>query len=247
MTPALAAGATFPRLTPLGDAALTLEFGDRIAPDLHARVMDARAALPRLPGITDVVPAYSTLTVHFDPLRLPHTELAAALNAAAQAPPRKSALAGRWSVPVCFDPEFGPDLDSVATSTGRTPAAVADALCAVELDVYLIGFLPGFPYLGELPEWLCLPRKATPRTAVPANSVAIAGVQAAIYPWVSPGGWQLLGRTPLSLFDAAASERPAFFAPGDRLRFRAVDRAEFDRLAAAVKSGELGRDAFRAA
>lgn len=241
------AGAASPRLTHLGDAALILSFGERIAPEIHTRVMDARAALPALPGITGVVPGYSTLTVHFDPLRLPHARVTAALEAAAQAPPRKSALAGRWSVPVCFDAEFGQDLESVAALTGRAPPAIAEALCALELDVYLIGFLPGFPYLGELPEWLRLPRKDTPRTAVPAGSVAIAGAQAAIYPWTSPGGWHLLGRTPLRLFDATHAERPAMFAPGDRLRFRAVGRAEFDQLAAAIEAGELAPDAFRGA
>jgi inhibitor of KinA len=114
-------------------------------------------------------------------------------------------------------------------------------LCCVELRVFLIGFLPGFPYLGELPDWLHLPRRATPRTVVPANSLAIAGPQVAVYPWQSPGGWHLLGRTPVRLFDVADADRPALLAPGDSVRFKAVSDDEFRRLAAGVAAGECGR------
>ncbi len=217
-----------PRIVELGDAALTLEFGDRIDRELHARVMAAQAALPALAGIADVVPTYRSLTVHFDPLQLPHARLAAELRAAAEKPMEKSVLAGRrWEIPVCFGGDFGPDLAAVSTATGRSEQDIIDTLCCLELRVFLIGFLPGFPYLGELPDWLRLPRLTTPRTAVPANSVAIAGAQAAIYPWQSPGGWHLLGRTPLCLFDANNAARPALLAPGDSVSFRAITLAEF--------------------
>ena len=124
-------------------------------------------------------------------------------------------------------------------ATQHSEAALIDALCATELRVFLIGFLPGFPYLGELPEWLRLPRLATPRAAVPANSLAIAGAQAAVYPWASPGGWHLLGRTPARLFDLNDATRPALLAPGDTVRFTPVSRDEFDRLATAVALREL--------
>jgi KipI family sensor histidine kinase inhibitor len=117
---------------------------------------------------------------------------------------------------------------------------VIEALCATELRVFLIGFLPGFPYLGELPDWLRLPRRTTPRTAVPANSLAIAGAQAAVYPWASPGGWHLLGRTPVRLFNLADAARPALLAPGDTLRFAPVSRDEFECLAADVAAGKIG-------
>ncbi len=218
----------------LGDGALTLEFGERIDPDANARVMAARDALQALglDGVTDLVPTWRSLTVHFDPLRLSHEALRRALLQAAS---QESALATRRPVaptvvPVCFGGEFGPDLAEVAATTGRSEGEVVAALCAVELQVALIGFLPGFPYLGGLPDWLDLPRRATPRTTVPANSFAIAGGQAAIYPWQSPGGWHLLGRTPLTLFDPAKAERPARFAPGDVLRIEAIAADEFQRL-----------------
>lgn len=208
-------------IVPLGDAALTLELGESIDRTIHAHVIAAYEALAarRLPGVTDLVPTYRSLTVHFDPLTTDRAALIAQLQAAAQTP-AKSALAGRQvEIPVRFGGEYGPDLDEVATATGRNAEAIIETLCSLELTVYLIGFLPGFPYLGDLPEWLRLPRRATPRTAVPPGSVAIAGPQAAVYPWQSPGGWHLVGRTEMKLFDAANTERPALLAPGDTVRF----------------------------
>ncbi|MDI6747098.1 MAG: 5-oxoprolinase subunit PxpB [Rhodocyclaceae bacterium] len=239
------------KIVELGDAALTLEFGNRIDPVLHARVIAARDALPRLPGITDVVPTYRSLTVHFDPRRLAAEELSRHLLAAANAP-QQSALAGcnapngvrRWRIPICCDGDCGPDLAAVATATGRAPEEVVAVLCGQPWRVFLIGFLPGFPYMGELPEWLRLPRLTTPRTAVPERSVAIAGAQCAIYPWQSPGGWHLLGRTPARLFNANDSDQPALLAPGDAVSFVAIERSEYDRLELAITSGEFSSRNF---
>jgi inhibitor of KinA len=211
----------FPRLLELGDAALTLELGDRIDPAINARVMAARATLAaeKLAGVSDIVPTYRSLTVHFDPLAIDRSALIEHLLAAAAAP-QNSALAGRHlEIPVRFGGVDGPDLYDVARATGRSAEEIVATLCSLELRVYLIGFLPGFPYMGDLPEWLSLPRRATPRTAVPANSMAIAGPQAAVYPWQSPGGWHLLGRTTVQMFDANNVERPALLAPGDTVRF----------------------------
>ncbi len=209
------------RLLELGDTALTLEFGTAIDPALNARVMAARDALVarHIAGIRDLVPTYRSLTVHFDPLATDRDELSRALLAAAEAAPEKSAPAARHEIPVRFGGERGPDLDEVAATTGRSTDEIIATLCSLELRVYLIGFLPGFPYMGDLPDWLHLPRRATPRTAVPPGSVAIAGPQAAIYPWLSPGGWHLLGRTEVAMFDAGHPQRPALVAPGDTVRF----------------------------
>ncbi len=246
-----APGAAPVKIVELGDAALTLEFGNGIDPALHARVMAARDALPRLPGITDVVPTYRSLTVHFDPRQLAPEDLSGHLLAAADAP-QKSALAGcnapngvrRWRIPVCYGGDLGPDLAAVATATGRAPEEVIAALCGQPWRVFLIGFLPGFPYMGELPEWLRLPRLGTPRTAVPERSVAIAGAQCAIYPWQSPGGWHLLGRTPARLFDASDNEQPALLAPGDAVSFVPIDSSEYVRLELAIACGELSSRNF---
>jgi KipI family sensor histidine kinase inhibitor len=229
-----------PRLLDLGDGALTLEFGDRIDQALSAQVIAARDALSalKLEGISDVVPTWRSLTVHFDPLRLDRERLARHLLECAHAKPQESALTTRWQIPVIFGGEFGPDLTAVAQATGRSTEQIIDTLCATELRVFLIGFLPGFPYIGELPEWLRLPRLATPRAAVPANSLAIAGAQAAIYPWQSPGGWHLLGRTPLPLFNINDATRPALLAPGDSVRFTPLGRYEFDRLTTSIEARE---------
>lgn len=236
-----------PRLLDLGDGALTLELGDRIDVALNAQVMAARDALAALAldGISDVVPTWRSLTVHFDPLRLERGLLARRLLECAAAPAGTASQATRWHIPVVFGGEFGPDLAAVAAATGRSEDEIVTTLCDIELRVFLIGFLPGFPYLGELPAWLSLPRLKTPRALVPANSLAIAGTQAAIYPWSSPGGWHLLGRTPVRLFDLADAARPALLAPGDLLRFRAVSAAEHARLAAAVAGGEIDSASWR--
>lgn len=210
-----------PRLLELGDAALTLELGDRIDPALNARVMAARDAVAGagLPGITDLVPTYRSLTVHFDPLLADRAALVEHLRAAADAEQKSASARRHFEIPVRFGGAEGPDLDEVAATVGRSAEEIIDTLCGLDLRVYLIGFLPGFPYMGDLPDWLRLPRRATPRTAVPANSVAIAGPQAAVYPWQSPGGWHLLGRTTVRMFDADNAERPALLAPGDTVRF----------------------------
>ena len=230
-----------PHILALGDGALTLEFGDRLDPANNARVMAARDALvaTRLDGISDVVPTYRSLTVHFDPLRLDRNTLIERLLETAQAKAGESAPATRWRIPVLFGGDTGPDLAEIAQATGRSEETIIETLCDCELRVFLIGFLPGFPYLGEIPEWLRLPRRATPRTAVPANSLAITGSQAAIYPWQSPGGWHLLGRTPVRLFDLNRTDHPALLEPGDTVRFAPISRDEFDRLEAADAAGKI--------
>ncbi|MCK6393535.1 5-oxoprolinase subunit PxpB [Zoogloea sp.] len=221
-----------PRLLALGDAAFTVEFGEpaarQITPDIQARVLGLAAALAELhaagelPGVIEWVPAFRSVTVHFDPDRCPPRHLATRLQALA-AEGRQATGSGReWTIPVCFEGDFAPDLDAVAAARGLSREAVVAQLIATEFIVCMLGFLPGFPYLDGLPASLEMPRLATPRPRVPAGSVAIAGRMGAIYPWDSPGGWRLVGRSPVSLFDAHRAERPALFAPGDRVRWQAV-------------------------
>ena len=216
--------AGFPRLLALGDAAFTVEFGGGIAPEIHARVLGFAAALAEaaLPGVIEWVPAFRSVTVHVDPDRVAPEGLAADLLALAREGREATASGRRRVVPVCFDDEFAPDLPDVAAHCGLAREAVIERLCATEFSAYMLGFLPGFAYLGGLPAALEMPRLATPRPRVPAGSLAIAGRMAAIYPWDSPGGWRLLGRTGVALFDAGNAARPALLAPGDRVCFRAV-------------------------
>ena len=214
-------GAAPVRLLPLGDAALTVEFGNAIDPAIHARVLGFADALPALaerhPGIVEWVPTFRSVTIHFDPDTVDPPRLEADLRALAAAGHAARTRGTRWTLPVCFDPDCAPDLDDVAAARGLTREAVIALLCATEFPVYMLGFLPGFPYLGGLPAALEMPRLATPRVAVPAGSVAIAGRMAAIYPWASPGGWRIVGRTGTRLFDPANADRPALLAPGDRV------------------------------
>ena len=241
-----------PRVLALGDAALTVEFGSTIDPALHARVQGlataiaaARADAP--PGdalfgaIVDVVPTFRSLTVHFDPLRGDGERLGLDLLRLAQ-DSGSAGIAGRqWLIPVCFDAEFAPDLEALASAKNLTREELIALLCDADFLVYMIGFMPGFPYMGGLPPVLEVPRLASPRKAVPARSLAVAGTMCAVYPWQSPGGWHLLGRTPLPMFSAGQTDSPALLAAGDRVRWQAVDRARFEAIEAEVAAGSFDR------
>ncbi len=233
------------RLLDLGDTALTVEFGAHIGAEPLARVAAlecaCRAAIAagRLAGVIETVPTFRSLTVHFDPLATSAAELAPELEALAAAAGTTEPPAGRrWLLPACYEGEATPDLAEVARAAGCTPDEVVDLHIGTDYVVYMLGFLPGFAFLGDVPERLRLPRRAEPRQRVPAGSVAIATQLTAIYPWESPGGWHLIGRSPAPLFDARRA-RPALLEPGDRVRFEPVDAAEWRRLDAAVAAGEL--------
>lgn len=220
---------TFPTLEPLGDGALLIRLGDGIDPVPHERVLALASALSGRRGITDCVPAYASLTVHYDPAVWRYAEMTALL--ASLPGDAGSAPAGRppVEIPVCYGGEFGPDLGALARHAGLPEGEVIRRHAQAEYRVYFLGFTPGFAYLGGLDPVLAMPRRAEPRDRVPAGSVGIAGPQTGIYPQASPGGWQLIGRTPSRLFDA---ERPApsLLRPGDRLRFLPIDAARFHHL-----------------
>ena len=211
-------------LKPLGDSALLVQLGDEIHPALNARVHALKALLHDLiHGILETVPAYSTLLIHYDPLTLTFDQVAhwvrdkmSQLDDSFHRAPR------RLEVPVRYGGASGPDLETVAVSKGISHADVIRIHSEREYTVYMMGFTPGFPYLGTLDEQLIMPRMETPRTLVKAGSVAIAGSQTGIYPLDSPGGWHLIGWTPLKLFDPA-SETPFLFSPGDRVRFIPIE------------------------
>jgi inhibitor of KinA len=213
---------TLPRCLPLGDSALTLVFGDSIDPGTHQRVMAVtrrlRGALLR--AVREVVPAYTTISIWFDPLERDAAGLAAELlDLASETPATEQVAAGReWVVPVRYE---GPDLAGVASTLGMSPEEVVRRHQQTSYRVYLLGFVPGFAFLGLLDPALVLPRRSSPRPKVPAGSVGIAGVQTGIYPIETPGGWHLLGRTDLVLFDAGR-DPPTLLEVGDTVRFEAV-------------------------
>lgn len=214
-----------PRIEPLGDSALLVVLGEGTDPALAARVLDLAAHLREagLPAVTDVVPAYGSLAVFFDPLATRGEALAERLALASRAVGRHptAPLAERriHVLPVRYD---GPDLALVAERTGLSRDEVVRRHSAPVYHVHFLGFVPGFAYLGPLDPTLVLPRREAPRRRVPPGSVAIAGAQTGVYPVETPGGWHLIGRTDVSLFDPARNP-PNLLAAGDRVRFSPVD------------------------
>jgi KipI family sensor histidine kinase inhibitor len=234
-----------PRLLDAGDAAFTVEFGDTVDPALLAAVQALDATIARLqaagglPGLIETMPTFRSLTVFFDPLVTGRAALIDAirplLDAAAHAAPDASR---HWRLPVCYEADAGPDLADTARAIGATVDEVIALHSGTEVSVYMLGFLPGFPFMGDVHARLRLPRRTEPRVRVPAGSVSIAGGLTAIYPWESPGGWHLLGRCPVPLFDATR-EAPALLAAGDRVQFEPVSTGEYQRLSAAIRAGEV--------
>ena len=230
------------RLFPLGDAAVVLEFGTSISSETHRTIQAMSRHLTHHPfaGLRELVPAFTTLTVYYDPWRLSENgqhqpyervaEIMRQLLPAVQAAAVDSEAA-LVEIPVYYGGEFGLDLDLVAAHTGLAVDDVIARHSAPEYLVHMIGFAPGFPYLGGLDARLATPRRAQPRALVPAGAVGIAGPQTGVYSLPTPGGWQLIGRTPLRLFDAARA-RPSLLQAGDRLRFVPISAAEFHRLSA---------------
>lgn len=231
-------------ITALGDRALRVQIGEKIDEATLARVRAACAAIESaaLPGMSELVPAYTTVTVHYDPAAVAAAgaapdDLAGSLGlrieqALAKAEKVKPPKARRVEIAVCYGGEFGPDLARVAQQAKLSPEDVVRRHAKADYSVALVGFAPGFPYLIGLPEELATPRHAQPRTLVPAGSVGIAGAQTGIYSLATPGGWNLVGRAAVRLFDPLA-DPPATLQAGDRVKFREVARAEFERLEAA--------------
>ncbi len=216
-----------PKLVPIGDAAILVKLGEEIDPTTNRAVHALEAGIRAKPlvGVTEAVPGYASLVVHYDPLQVGYADVADWLKKQVElAESQEPKAARRIEVPVRYGGEGGPDLEFVAKYHKLKPREVAEIHAGQDYLVYMMGFTPGYPYMGKLPEAIVTPRLETPRTQVKAGSVGIAGEQTGIYPVDSPGGWRLIGRTSLTLFDAAA-EMPFLFAPGDRVRFviEAVD------------------------
>jgi KipI family sensor histidine kinase inhibitor len=220
------------RITPASDSSLHITFDDAISMEAHRRIISLFGAFDELRDsrIRNLHPAYTSLLIDFDPLNLRHQELEEMARSflAKPAPPGYS-KPRQIAIPVCYESEFAPDLAGLAEKLRLTEEQVVSLHSAGEYFVYFLGFAPGFAYLGGLVPQLQVSRLATPRKHVPAGSVGIAGAQTGIYPNDSPGGWQLIGRTPLRMFDAS-SDPPSLAQPGDQVRFRRIDRDEFERL-----------------
>ena len=238
------------RFLELGDSALTLELGEGIDQQLVKRVATLDKCVNEawrageLSGIVETVPTYRSLTIIFDPLSCSRQRLKDYVLSLPENMFLTPAPDGRlWILPVCYEDDFAQDLGAVAESAGISTTEVIALHTASTYLVYMLGFLPGFPYMGDLVPQLQMPRLAEPRIRVPAGSVAITGKQTAIYPFESPGGWRLLGRCPVGLFDHRRTD-PALLRQGDQVRFRAISRHEFDLISRETSAGSLDLSRF---
>ena len=215
-----------------GENALILYLGDQTSPDVSARVQNAAAAIAPLLGddLIDLVPSYASLLIIYDPFRTDHLRVRQQIHAALKIPTTTALEGGRTVVlPVYYSAESGEDLEALATKANLSPQQVIDLHCAGDYRVYAIGFAPGFAYLGEVDERIAAPRLATPRQKVPRGAVAIADRQTAVYPAVSPGGWNLIGRCPTRMFNPAATPTMPV-SVGDKVKFEAISRKQFIEL-----------------
>ena len=231
-----------PVVLPVGDTAVSVEFGGAIDRAINARVMAfdeaVRAAMAAgaLPGAIETVPTFRALMVHYDPLAADFEALARALLALVPEGPSAARTGRRWRLPVAYGGEGGPDLEDVAATTGLAADEVVRRHTAGEYFVYMMGFLPGFAFMGDVAPPLALKRRARPRTRIRPGSVGIAVGLTGVYPLESPGGWHLLGHTPVLLWDTRR-EPMALFRPGDTVTFAAVGQDEHDAIAARVAAG----------
>jgi inhibitor of KinA len=232
------------KLLPAGDTALVVEFGDGVDRKLNKKVLALARRLSeamnegKLNGIIETVPTFRSLMVYYDPLVLSAGALSARLDEMMKGL-RLTEQAGRaWRLPVCYDERLAPDLIEVATCTNLSPAQVIARHSAVAYHVYMLGFLPGQAYMGDMPAELYLPRRETPRLKIPAGSLAIAMNMTCIFPAQSPCGWHLIGRSPIPLWEGEPGSG-ALLSPGDQVTFDAVSFEEYEDLAADAAEGVL--------
>ena len=228
-----------PRFLPCGDRALSVELGDEITRDLNARVLALEYLIQQRhpPGVDETVPSYRALLVYYDPLVVGYEALIATLrDLLAEARPEVLPPVRTVELPCCYGGELGFELEAAADKLGLARDELARLHAGADYYVYFVGFTPGLPYMTGMPERLTIPRLTNPRLKTPPGSVSIGGVQCCIYSVESPGGFWVLGRTPVRLYDPTAPD-PILLRAGDHVRFRPIDRAEYDAIAAEVGAG----------
>ncbi len=227
-----------PRFLPAGDAGIVIQFGDNIDPAINALVLALDAAInaDQIPGIIETVPTYRSLLIQLDPLILDLAVFSDRVRTLLHGLDVKAFKGRRWRVPVIYGGEFGIDLEDVATRHGITTSQVIDRHSAAIYRVYMIGFMPGFTYLGGLDQSIATPRRIDPRTMTPAGTISIGGIQALIAGSAMPSGWHLLGRTPVRTF-MTQREPVVLFAPGDEIVFVPIDSSHWDALSRDAEAG----------
>lgn len=226
------------RFLPCGDTSFSMEFGTQMDRRINARVIGLYKKVQHdsPAGVREMIPTFRSLLVIFDPAEIRPEDLQEQLLSMLEDVETDHAPGRRWALPVCYEGEFAPDLDDVAKDTGLSADEVRDLHTGRDYFVYMIGFLPGFGYMGDLAEAIQLPRRTNPRTHVPLGSVAIAKDMTAVYSLESPGGWHLLGRTPVPLFNPAW-EKPVLLAPGDSVGFEPVSASDYAAIERDIAAG----------
>lgn len=224
-----------------GDQAIILQFSSEIDPEAHQQVIAYLKHLQEkaVSGINYLIPAYGSLTIGYNPERISFEALTALLEGYQHNVDKTEPFAGtrRWKIPVCYDPPFAPDLEQVAAHTGLSVEEIINQHSKTRYRVYMIGFLPGFPYLGILPKSLATPRRKSPRLHVQAGSVGIAQRQTGIYPNEAPGGWQIIGRTPIPMY--TRTDQSFLLQAGDEVQFECITGEEFNYWSARVGSEDF--------
>jgi inhibitor of KinA len=226
-----------------GDAAVLAQFGTEIDPQLSRRVFQLyeRVVARKIAGVTGCIPAFATLFVQFDPLVTSAADIVPELaRLVSDLQDGHGPTGARWRIPVCYDLSVAPDLEEICTTVKLSVTEFVRLHTSRSYLVYMLGGFPGYPFLGDVPDAIRVPRRTAPRLRVEPGTVALAGQLSAIYPTPTPGGWNLIGRTPIPIFDAAA-DQPALFAPGDSVTFVPVGIEEFETLARAATQGEISR------
>lgn len=227
------------RLLPVGDCGLTVEFGNCISEEINRKVSAFCRAFSEHPirGVREVVPTFRSVTIYYDCGQISFRRLEWKVKRMIRTLADTDEHSGRiFIIPVCYEPPFAPDMERVMAHTGLTAEEIIRRHSAPDYLIYMLGFLPGFAYLGGLDPLIETPRLPSPRTKIETGSVGISGEQTGIYPLDSPGGWNLIGKTPLKVYDAGR-ETPILYRAGDKIRFRRIDEAEYERIARAVSDG----------
>ncbi|MBT5913599.1 5-oxoprolinase subunit PxpB [Rhodospirillaceae bacterium] len=229
---------TYPAFLSAGDTALVVQYGEVVDVSINRTVRQLAFAVRKLniKGVVDIVPTMRSLMIHYDPLFLSKSALIEVVTPLLSNLEELEENNKNWLIPVCYEDEFAPDINDVSKVTNTTIDEIVRQHTLLELEVFMMGFLPGFPYVGLLPEVFDLPRRIEPRVHIPPRSISVAARQTTIYTINSPGGWHLIGRTPVDFYDANRDE-PILVRAGDRIKFQAIAKSEFIEIEADIKAG----------
>ena len=229
---------TYPAFLSAGDTALVVQYGEVVDVSINRTVRQLAFAVRKLniKGVVDTVPTMRSLMIHYDPLFLSKSALIEVVTPLLSNLEELEENNKNWLIPVCYEDEFAPDINDVSKVTNTTIDEIVRQHTLLELEVFMMGFLPGFPYVGLLPEVFDLPRRIEPRVHIPPRSISVAARQTTIYTINSPGGWHLIGRTPVDFYDANRDE-PILVRAGDRIKFQAIAKSEFIEIEADIKAG----------